>query len=40
MINLNCLKDQKPAQSLLKKQDKDGLVAPIRKLAGNSEIFD
>jgi hypothetical protein len=29
MINLSCHKDEKPAQSLLKKRDKDDLVAPI-----------
>jgi len=40
MINLISRKDQKHAQSPLKKQDKDDLVAPIWKLANNSEIFD
>jgi hypothetical protein len=32
MINLICHKDEKPAQSLLKKRDKDDLGAPIWKL--------
>jgi hypothetical protein len=32
MINLISRKDEKPAQSLLKKLDKDGFVAPIWKL--------
>ena len=32
MINLICHKDEKPAQSLSKKRDKDDFVAPIWKL--------
>jgi hypothetical protein len=42
MINLISRKDEKPAQSLLKKRDKDGFVAPIWKLglsaADNSSL--
>jgi hypothetical protein len=32
MINLISRKDEKPSQSLLKKRDKDGFIAPIWKL--------